>query len=364
MIPRDLFFAHPSFAILMLAAVPFLLLFAFSAKKRQQALSPFQNTHLQQLLATRSKERFWLKAILFTLAWVCAVFAIMQPKGNRTYIEPEGAPKTHTATGQRKAHEVILLLDTSSSMEVKDTRGEKSRLDYAKEIADQIVDSLQGPTVSLYSFTSQLLQLIPPTPDYLFVRLMLRQVDLNEGGVVGTDFQKTLSQLHEDVIKPFPQKLKTLIIISDGDDTALEGVSKTEKEKFLSEWKKLLKPAHVITIGIGSQGGAIIPEITYEDKPVLTKLDEQVLKGLATEGNYFNSNGVTAPTLALEIKSLVDKQSLLAKENETFELEGIPNKGEIIYDLYFQYPLALAIIFLLLGLYIPDNKSEKRKNGF
>ena len=72
-------------------------------------------------------------------------------------------------------------------MAVVDTRVGESRLDYAKEIIDELVSQLDGEEVALYSLTSEMTLLVPPTNDYLYLRLMLHQVGYNEGDVYGTD---------------------------------------------------------------------------------------------------------------------------------------------------------------------------------
>lgn len=94
----------------------------------------------------------------------------------------ESSP-VQTTTVRRKAHDVVFLLDVSASMGVKDGRLSRSRLDYAKELIDEIVARLHGETVSLYTFTSKVAQVVPGTMDYLYLRMLLRDVEVNSTGV-------------------------------------------------------------------------------------------------------------------------------------------------------------------------------------
>ncbi|MBA2727808.1 MAG: VWA domain-containing protein, partial [Parachlamydiaceae bacterium] len=295
MIPFDLHYLFPS--AIYLAPLILLFIFAFwrlfNYLQRRIAETDFA------MIILRSNLLFILNAILFSIAWLLIVAAFMQPVGNGHY--PEGAaakPKLNQPLQLRlKAHDVIILLDASASMAIKDARQGKSRLEYAKSIADEIVSNLTGEAVSLYAFTAMPIELSPPTMDDLYVRFMLVEIGINEGGLAGTDIVETLSSIRKKYFSKPSTKLKTVIMLTDGGDTNIDALPLEGRSKAIEALTSLLSDAkeqhlRVFTIGVGSLQGGIVPDIVYAGKPVQSKLEESLLRQIANKGrgSYYASN--------------------------------------------------------------------------
>jgi Ca-activated chloride channel homolog len=368
----------PQAAYLLFAVPMWIWLFWILFRYRMQILERFKISEvLSALLLPRQTAIYWGKACCFSLAWIFSVLALMQPKGNERYplsdtqgnIAPARQGPLQKVEIKRKAHEVIFLIDASASMSVVDTRVGISRLDYAKEIASAIISQLRGENVSLYAFTSETMQLSPSTNDYLFVRLMLRQLKINEGETSGTDIYQAMAEMRNRYFAIPSPTLKTLVLLSDGGDTHLESLSGSAREKALAAIVNTVDGAaerhlRVFTIGLGSKEGKTIPGITYQGKPVISALEEEVLRQLSEKGRgrYFFANEFTPLDIANRITEAM-AQDKPYEEEETLTQQAqarLQKKNFLVYDSYFQIPLGLALLFLALAILLPDTWRKQR----
>lgn len=368
MIPLDLHYQWPQGAYLIVLSFIALCLFWLSYRWRQNL--PF----LPQLLRRPPTFLYWLKAACFSLGLFCLALALMMPAGNGHYPESPSPAAAEAKLNhvhlefKRKAHQVILLIDVSASMAIQDAHLQKSRLDYAKEIADEIIASLTGEMAALDTFTSETFQLVPPTNDYIFTRLSIKEIAINEGGYAGTDFQQALSQMRE---RYFPPKapalstpaLKTLIVLSDGGDTSLEAMPSDRQPAKIQDLANILQAAQaqhlrVYTIGMGSEGGGEVPDVSFEGKPVHSQLESSLLQALAKtgRGKYFEANRYAPPQLAQALMQEMAKDPPYYQEQEQDYTQLLLKNllGGLIYERYFQIPLGLAIILFALALLLPS----------
>lgn len=308
------------------------------------------------------------QVIALALGWFFLVLALMGPKGNPRYpassILEKPSREQHNLEVRRKAHEFIFMVDTSNSMKVKDGRSGESRLEFAKDIADELVSRFQGETGSLYTFTSAVTQDVPATMDYFFLRLMLRNIQYNEGDLSGTDIQKALHFFHEHYLAKPSTDLKTLVLLSDGGDNQFDLLPDDQKSEWIEKTIQTVKnaaPAHlrIISIGLGTKEGGIIPDLVYEGKPVQSSLQDQILKRLSLEGQgrYYEANQSSSRDLAKQIFDFLSQDDpYITNEKIQSSLES----QTLIYDDYFQYPLIVAIILFLYGCFSPETLVRKR----
>lgn len=366
MIPQDLHYGFPIAANLIFLIFLFIALFwgLFQYRHKMQSLFAPKET-LRQLLVSRTNSIYWLKVVAMCLAWLLLAFALMQPMGNGRYPSGVDRPKTGEEKAQlrRKAHEIIFLVDASESMEITDSRSHQSRLDYAKEIVDELVSRLTGETVSLYAFTSEVSKVVPPTMDYLFTRIMNRQIKINEGDVQGTSIIDALKYLRDNYFSEFNSKQKTVIILSDGGDTFVEGLPASDREQGLNELAALLGDPkalnlRVFTIGIGSKKGALVPNVQYNGQPVESKLDEELLQKISqhNRGRYYFANDYLSSDIATDLLAKVGEDEAYVIDGSTWEEN---DKSSLVYDLYFQLPLGLALVLLAFALVYPDTRSKQ-----
>lgn len=343
MIPRDFFFSYFYLFWHLFWLIPLLgvLLYAQNQRKKGAALLIQKNLQPSVLIP---RDFYWntLSLICFSLGWVFAVIAMMGPMGNEYYRDERA-----NITGEHASLELFLVIDVSQSMAVKDGRNKQMRLDNATEIADKLVAKVKNDPVALFAFTSDLVPFVPLTFDRIFVRLMLKELNLNEGDSYGTNFQILFEQLKKQV-EVFPKSPKAIVLFSDGGDAIIEASSKDDRETAIASLIKTIKSLNVpvFTVGIGSSVGGEVPDVGSK---VISRLDEALMKEISeqTGGRYFSGNNQPAEEIALRINQSLERP----RTNE-----GVTSASKGLFRYYFQIPLTLAICLFGLSFLMPTTK--------
>lgn len=372
MIWWNIYWDLASVAALLIITLPLLWGFIFLYRYRQEKLAAFADQLIiARVVENRLPTAFWTKTGLYCMVWLCAVVALMQPKGNERYVSSVqdgniagNQSAVHKAILRKKMHEVIFLLDVSASMNIPDARGGKTREVVAKEIADNVISNLRGESVSFFAFTSATMQIVPSTMDYLFTRLMLRQVGINEAETTGTHIKQALETIRNQFFSLANSTTKTIILLTDGGDTYLEGAAPDKRKELIEEIIKPLadaeeKHVRVLVVGIGSQEGKKVPGITFNGHPVISALEVPLLRRLsiAGRGELIEANEMTPFQVSqLLSKAIARDETFVDSSIET----SIPDTaGDMrIYDFYFQIPLGIAIFALAGCLLIPDTRKN------
>jgi len=378
----DIQFAHPLWGYLLLAIPLMAILFWSLFRYRVGVLDKFfKSMVLHRLLLPRSRGYFILQCLCICLSWVFAVVALMGPIGSGEYVSggggggggPRESGNSNARQRQYKSHEVAFILDVSASMTVPDALRNRRRLDYAKDIIDGVVSRLKGERVSLYVFTSEVTQIVPPTLDYLYLRLMLRSVSINEGNNSGTNLFEVMQAIRKRFLdanarRP-PDMMTTLIVLSDGGDTSLEAAEDERKRSQREGEVVNLSDSESIrvvldTVGMGSKEGANIPNIVYQGKPVHSALQDDILKKMSglRNGRYYFANAYSPLILEERIAETIQQVNVVSRSGGTGGGGGSGGSGGgnsgaeegLLYHLFFQYPLALALLFLAGSMMIPD----------
>jgi Ca-activated chloride channel homolog len=333
---------------------------------RQRQLAKFASPRLlNQLLIPRSSWMFCFKTILMSLSWLFACLSLMGPYGNVRYASSQqpNKPSSDSNLPRRKIHDVIFLLDTSPSMGVRDTTEELSRLEKSKQIVEQILQRLRGQEASLYAFSSELIPLVPPTLDYIFTRLLLDDITISEGE---TNFKAALEGLKAEFFTVPSSRLYSLIILSDGEDREVQKLTGDAKQKAIAKLATIIpNPAEfhlrVFTIGIGSKQGGEVPNVRVQGRKVQSKLEPELLEALAQNGRggYFEASQMPIWSLADTLFDQIQQDFPYYPDPAKQAREVLQTSpSNILYDLYFQWPLALSLLCLLAYLCLPDAKGK------
>ena len=318
-------FAHLSLLLLLLL-LPLLagLKWWGDVRSRQVASRVASPRLLEGLLIGQGRGRSWLVLALELGALACFIVALARPQYG--FVEEE------TGAGGRS---LILAIDTSRSMLADDLK--PSRMLRSQLAAADLVKRLRGDRIGLMPFAGTAYMYAPITPD---VDALLESIDSLDTEIIprgGSNLAKPIDLALETFAKSGATGQQVLILFSDGEN--LEGTTldaaKRAKEKKMT----------IITIGVGTQAGALIPDPEAqggffrdrEGKPVISRLQRDVLLSIAntTGGLYLplDENGVNDRRIDLILEKL-----------ERTDMKGKTTRKSL--DRY-RWPLGAGLLLLL-----------------
>lgn len=329
-------FANPEYLNLLYLLPVLVALFWYLGRNRKKLLENFADKELHNtLFPTDSNLKRWTKFVLILLALTCLVFAAANPQVG-----------TKMQEVKQTGIDVFIALDVSNSMLAEDIK--PNRLEKAKYQISSLINKLRGDRIGLIIFAGQAYIQIPLTTDYSAANLFLSAVDVNSVPTQGTAIASAINLATASFDTLSTQKV--IIIITDGEDH--EGDVTKAVESAVSRGIKLY------TIGLGSQAGVPIPVYNNRNQlvgfrkdrdgnTVLTKLDEEILKRIAIDGNgkYFQGTNYD---------DYLDKIYTELSELEQTEF-GVKKVTD--YESRFYYLLIPALFFLVLEFFISDRKS-------
>lgn len=330
-------FAHPEYLNALYLIPVLVLLFWYLNRNRKKLLEKFANKKLHKILIPDfSVFMNWFKFGLILLSLVLLIFAAANPQVG-----------TRVQEVKQAGIDVFIALDVSRSMLAEDIK--PNRLDKAKLQISSLINKLRGDRIGLIIFAGDAYVQFPLTTDYSAANLFLSAVDVNSVPQQGTAIASAINM----AVKSFDYKFNTqkvIVIITDGEDH--EG----DIMQAVSEAKE--KGIKIYTIGLGSPTGVPIPvynaqgqQVDYKKDEggniVLTKLDENILKEIASagDGKYF---------LGSAYEDYLDRifNDLSSLEKTEFGVRKVTD-----YEDRFYYFLAPAIILLLIEFFISDRRS-------
>ncbi|MFM9169845.1 MAG: VWA domain-containing protein [Phycisphaerales bacterium] len=283
MTPADFAFANPSAATWTWAVLAIAVLAAIRLRGRIRALRTFAEDPLLRAIAPRAgvARPAWRTA-LSVMGLAALVPALMDPRWGAEVEEV-----------RRRGADVFFLVDVSRSMTAEDAA--PNRLQRARELVDETVESLGGDRVGLVEFAGTAAMRVPLTLNYGAFRTSLSELKPLSGARGGTALAKAIAL----AAASFPETSagsRAIVILSDGEDLGGDGPGNDP----VAAAKEVLGAhgIHTYTIGIGdAREGARIPVartaegvryLVHEGQEVWSRMDEGVLRdtALAGEGAY------------------------------------------------------------------------------
>ena len=298
-----------------------LLIMILGMRKRKDILN---------VLKLRNKRRISIiKILLLTLGSVLVVISLLSPQKE---IEDEEI--------EVKGMNIYVLIDTSRSMLTEDVY--PNRLEAGKRVLTNLIQSLKGDRVGFIPFSDSAYIQMPLTDDYNITQNYINAIDttLISGG--GTELYQAL-ELAEKAFKEIGSENKTVIVISDGGDFDKKSLDFVKENRI-----------DVYSIGVGTKEGNVIPEYLNGVKrgfikdesgsAVISKLNSDFLQKISNENNgkYY------------EVNNLVDTSKNFVNDTMNLERKNQRNEKTKNYEKYFQYPLALGILFILIGYLLKE----------
>jgi Ca-activated chloride channel family protein len=314
------------------------LIFRFMGKKRRLALERFASHQLLgRLTRNVSTTRRRYKNVLILLGILMCFIALARPQYGHKWVEVK-----------RKGIDLLFALDTSKSMLAEDIK--PHRLKRAKLAILDFVGQLEGDRVGLMPFAGSAYLMCPLTLDYEAFAQSLATVTTDiipQGGTnIGAVIDRAVATLNNAA------NHKILIVLTDGEN--LEGDVLAAAEEAARQGLT------IYTIGVGTSDGELIPLPKGSGKGfvkdeqgnfVTSRLDEATLTAIAEKGGglyaTLGTSGEGLETIYQQKLSLVPKEEL-AERRHKVPLER------------FEWPLAAALIFLMLDLLVGERKKTRR----
>ncbi|MCX7697029.1 MAG: VWA domain-containing protein [Bacteroidales bacterium] len=329
-------FAHPE-VLHWLWLIP-VIVFIFWAYYRYRVrflttyFTPY-NANLSMPALSRKKPLY--KFFLFLIAWIFLFIALANPQAG-TLVN-----KTVKTYGS----DVVLIADISQSMYAEDVK--PSRLKKMQQFLLNILEKSRSDRFALIPFAGNAFLQVPMTNDYKLLRNFIQLLSPSLITRQGTNIAEALRIALEAIDSSY-SNVPVVILFSDGE--SFEG----DVEEILSVYVKRKIPIHTVTIG--THGGGPIPlptsigTKTYKKDEagniIITKPNEDLMRSISksTGGTFV---GMTKLSQASEI--LIDVlQSAQKTQRDVIEFAD--------YRSIFEWPLTIALLFLLLELISSDRQ--------
>lgn len=322
----------------------FILIFIIYRYQRFIRLKNFGDIDIiNQLYPDYSKTKQIFKFILLMIAYFFFIIGLANPQIGTKEVERK-----------RQGIDIVIALDVSNSMKAQDIK--PSRLERAKQMIYNLLDTLKDDRIGLIVFAGISDILTPLTNDKDAIKIFLESVDTDIINQQGTSIAQSIelamrlmSLKEEESDSKNSAREKVMVIISDGEDHD-EGA--IQKAKEASE-----KGFIIHTIGMGSTNGAPIPifkegqQIGYKTDAsgsiVITKMNSELMQEIANTGNgkfiTANENGYVS------INPLIEQIEKMQKQ----EFQSMKFKE---WDNHFQYFLGVAFFILLIEALLSERK--------
>lgn len=232
--------------------------------------------------------------------------------------------------------EIFIALDVSQSMEASDIR--PSRLARSKLLIKQLTENFAADKIGLISFAGDAYLQSPLTTDIATIQLLSEMLTPASMPSPGTSISSAIKM----AMKSFPKKdgyHKLLILISDGEDHEGESLelAKQAAEEGIS----------IVSIPIGTEEGAYVPnppgaaEAFKRDKNgelIKTKPNRSLLQEISSAGG----GGM------LELEQGAQLFEELKKKMGNMMKKDLSYQSFNDYESYYQWPLFLALLLLIL----------------
>ena len=311
----------------------------WGAKRRRKSLDQVVAPRLHEILvrSVDHRKRAW-RLFLFIAALACLLASLARPLYGLKEVQVE-----------RAGVDVLLALDVSRSMMAEDAL--TNRLVSAKQAMLRLMDRPSRDRYGLIVFAGEAFLMAPLTQDHGAVERTVSAVNTMAVSKPGTDMAAAIKL----ALRSYDEKQKrgkALVLVTDGEQ--LQG------DAVLAAREAAVKGIAIFTVGVGSSAGARVPDRQYGQlrfvknefgREVMSRLNEQVLKQVATSGRGFYS----------PLGPKGDGLILVSERGVQPLARGTQVRPSKDMREYFQWPLAVAVLLLFWELLV--NERKKSNNG-
>ncbi len=322
-------FAWP-FMLWLLLLLPLLVLWYWKKQADRRAAMVVSSTSVLEKSRSGWKRKFYhLPFILRLLTLACIILALARPQTrfDEEQVSGEGV-------------DIILCIDVSGSMLAQDFS--PNRLEAAKQVAAEFVDSRKTDRVGVVIFSGESFTICPITTDKAVLKSQIYGIQsglLEDGTAIGSGLATS-----SDRLRTSKAKSKVVILLTDGENNGGQIPPVTAKEIA----KRL--GIRVYTIGVGTDGYAPIP-VQADDGSVQMQrekvnIDEKLLTQIANEtgGRYFRAQDNESLENIYEEIDQLEKSTIEVSAMRRYTEKFLPLALAAIVFLFLEWLLRLTIL--------------------
>ena len=330
----NLQFQYTQFLWLFSALAIFICLFLLLLRWKKNTITRIGDINLvKQLIKNFSSRLFATKFILFSVAFALGIVAVANLR------KPGAADNI-----ARKGIDVVIALDVSKSMLATDIT--PNRLERAKQMILRLMSQMPDDRIGLVLFAGKAYLQMPLTVDHGAAAIFVSSATPDAIPTQGTVFSEAL-QMSARAFNTKEGRFKSVVLISDGEDH--------DEETLQAAGDLAQQGVMVCTVGIGSPGGAQIPDSATNDfkrdamgNIVISKLNEAILQQIAQKTNgiyvHFESGEQTVDALTKQLSQV---------EKKTFVDVSLLN-----YKTYYMWFTMAMFLLLIFEFILPERKRK------
>lgn len=290
---------------------------------------------IKALMPLRSRGILWFKMILFAGAYAMLVIALANPQQG-----------SKVETAKRLGIDIMIALDVSNSMLAEDVQ--PNRLERTKQSLQRFINRLQGDRIGIVAFAGTATRILPLTTDYAAAQMITENISTGIIATQGTAIGAAITSAVEG-LPDVEKRAQVVVVVSDGENHEDDAMAAAEEAN--------KKGIRIYSIGIGSPAGAPIPAVRgsgdfkrmSDGTTVITRLNEVMLQKIAAagEGSYYSGMLPVSGFMAL------------ADDLEKLEASEVESRVFSDYESFYQYPLALALMLLIIEQLMGNRRLKK-----
>ena len=311
-------FADPVWLWGILLLVPVLVLKMVNLASKDNKTSNFVAQNLKKQLVHGSNLKIKLiKYIVLSFAFSFILIAMARPQWGHE--DQQSFSKGRT---------VMIAIDASRSMLAEDLT--PNRLSRAKLAAYDLIDALPEDLIGLMAFSGSASVMVPITPDRGALKESIEQLDTYSVAKGGTNLGEAIKKANEVLIESDTDS-HALVLFTDGENLDGDAIMEAKNARD--------KGTIIVTIGVGSEVGSIIPDdrsrknqtnfIKDESgKLVKSKLDIETLTNIAETANgvflRLDTNSINSEIINTTLDKLDTKETEFRDQKIPIERFGWP----------------------------------------
>lgn len=316
-----------AFTLFFLLAVAILFLFWFSRQNKP--------TLHYSSLDLISKKYFSLRVFLSPLPLICKILALV------FIILALARPQTANEKSEQnvKGIDIMLVMDISLSMLVRDMSQNSTRLEISKKVVSQFIQGRVSDRIGLIVFSGESFTSVPLTLDYNLILEELKSLEpipfITQGTAIGVALANAVARLKNSSLKS-----RVIIFLTDGENNT--GFIDPETALKIVKNNKI----KIYTVGLGTASGrapVILPKQMGIQRRVMvdSRINKKLMMKMAKEtgGKFFMA------------KNLATLQNIFQTINALEKQEISINKWTD-YKEHFPFYLTIGIVLYFLSMFL------------